>query len=115
MTLADDWTVVTADGSRASHWEHSVARHADGVWVLTAEDGGAAGLAPYGIVPVPPAGANARRLLATACGRHPRATDARRPPAAGRRDGAVPGRVRGGRRGPDQAAASTRVRLPAAA
>ena len=56
VTLADDWTVVTADGSRASHWEHSVARHADGVWVLTAEDGGAAGLAPYGIVPVPPAG-----------------------------------------------------------
>ncbi|MCT1551012.1 type I methionyl aminopeptidase [Brevibacterium casei] len=56
VTLADDWTVVTADGSRASHWEHSVARHADGVWVLTAADGGAAGLAPFGIVPVPPAG-----------------------------------------------------------
>ena len=53
-TLADDWTVVTADGSRASHWEHSVARHDGGVWVLTAADGGAAGLAPYGIVPVPP-------------------------------------------------------------
>lgn len=53
-TLADDWTVVTADGSRASHWEHSVARHDGGVWVLTASDGGAAGLAPYGIVPVPP-------------------------------------------------------------
>ena len=55
-TLADEWTVVTADGSRASHWEHSVTRHEDGVWVLTAEDGGAAGLAPFGIVPVPPAG-----------------------------------------------------------
>ncbi|RBP62397.1 methionine aminopeptidase type I [Brevibacterium sanguinis] len=52
-TLADDWTVVTADGSRASHWEHSVARHEGGVWVLTAEDGGAAGLAPFGITPVP--------------------------------------------------------------
>ena len=53
-TLDDGWTAVTADGSRASHWEHSVARHDDGVWVLTAEDGGAAGLAPYGITPVPP-------------------------------------------------------------
>jgi methionyl aminopeptidase len=56
-TLSDGWTVVTADGSRASHWEHSVARHGGGVWVLTAEDGGAAGLAPYGITPVPPADA----------------------------------------------------------
>lgn len=52
-TLADDWTVVTADGSRASHWEHSVARHAGGIWVLTAEDGGAEGLAPFGVTPVP--------------------------------------------------------------
>lgn len=54
VTLADDWTVVTDDGSRASHWEHSVARHDGGVWVLSAEDGGAAGLAPFGITPVPP-------------------------------------------------------------
>ncbi|GAA1843107.1 type I methionyl aminopeptidase [Brevibacterium marinum] len=54
ITLADDWTVVTEDGSRASHWEHSIARHDGGVWVLTAEDGGAAGLAPFGITPVPP-------------------------------------------------------------
>jgi methionyl aminopeptidase len=29
-----------------AHWEHSVAVHKDGIWVLTAEDGGAAGLAP---------------------------------------------------------------------
>ena len=49
----DDWTVTTVDGSDGSHWEHSVARHEDGIWVLTAEDGGAAGLAPFGIVPVP--------------------------------------------------------------
>lgn len=56
ITLDDDWTVVTADGSRASHWEHSVARHDGGVWVLTAEDGGASGLAPFGITPVPPQG-----------------------------------------------------------
>ena len=54
VTLADDWTVVTADGSRASHWEHSVARHDGGVWVLTAPDGGAAELAESGITPVPP-------------------------------------------------------------
>jgi methionyl aminopeptidase len=51
--LADDWTVATDDGSDAAHWEHSVAVHAGGIWVLTAVDGGAAGLAPFGIVPVP--------------------------------------------------------------
>lgn len=51
--LADDWTVATDDGSDAAHWEHSVAVHADGLWVLTAEDGGAAGLAPFGVVPRP--------------------------------------------------------------
>ncbi|MDQ0893222.1 methionyl aminopeptidase [Agromyces ramosus] len=49
----DDWTVTTSDGADAAHWEHSVAVHAGGIWVLTAEDGGAAGLAPHGIVPVP--------------------------------------------------------------
>ncbi|MCU1440789.1 MAG: type methionyl aminopeptidase [Rhodoglobus sp.] len=50
--LGDDWTVSTDDGADAAHWEHSVAVHADGLWVLTAEDGGAAGLAPFGVVPV---------------------------------------------------------------
>ena len=30
-----------------------VAVHADGIWVLTAHDGGAADLAPYGVIPVP--------------------------------------------------------------
>lgn len=39
-TLDDDWTVVTADGARAVHWEHSVAITEDGPWVLTAPDGG---------------------------------------------------------------------------
>lgn len=48
----DDWTVITEDGGMASHWEHSVAVHKDGIWVLTAHDGGAAGLAPFGITPV---------------------------------------------------------------
>jgi len=52
-TLADDWTVVSADGSRAAHWEHSIAVHEGGIWVLTAADGGAAGLEPFGITPAP--------------------------------------------------------------
>ena len=50
--LKDGWTVSSKDGSDASHWEHTVAVHDKGIWVLTAEDGGAAGLAPYGIKPV---------------------------------------------------------------
>ncbi|MGM7680272.1 type I methionyl aminopeptidase [Microbacterium sp. A94] len=49
----DEWTVSTIDDSDGSHWEHSVARHEGGIWVLTAADGGAAGLAPFGVVPVP--------------------------------------------------------------
>ena len=49
----DDWTVITEDGGMASHWEHSVAVHKDGIWVLTAHDGGAAGLAPFGVAPTP--------------------------------------------------------------
>lgn len=51
--LDDDWTVVTEDGQRAAHWEHTVALGQDGIWVLTAADGGAAGLAPFGITPAP--------------------------------------------------------------
>jgi methionyl aminopeptidase len=51
--LADEWTVSSKDGSDSSHWEHTVARHNGGIWVLTAEDGGVAGLAKYGITPVP--------------------------------------------------------------
>ena len=38
--LDDDWTVVTQDGSRAAHWENSVAVTDAGIWVLTALDGG---------------------------------------------------------------------------
>lgn len=49
----DDWTVTTEDGSDGAHWEHSVAVHDGGVWVLTAPDGGAEGLAPFGVTPVP--------------------------------------------------------------
>ncbi|MDZ3745169.1 type I methionyl aminopeptidase [Pseudoglutamicibacter cumminsii] len=50
-TLADDWTVVTTDGGRASQWEHTVLFHRGGIWVSTAEDGGAADLARYGVTP----------------------------------------------------------------
>jgi methionyl aminopeptidase len=49
VELDDGWTVVTKDGSRAAHFEHTVAITPQGPWVLTAEDGGAAGLAPYGV------------------------------------------------------------------
>ncbi|WP_066517821.1 type I methionyl aminopeptidase [Curtobacterium ammoniigenes] len=52
-TDPDGWTVRTLDGSDAAHWEHSVAVHAQGIWVLTASDGGAAGLEPLGVTPVP--------------------------------------------------------------
>jgi methionyl aminopeptidase len=41
VVLDDDWTVVTADGRQAAHWEHTVAVTPDGPWVLTARDGGA--------------------------------------------------------------------------
>jgi methionyl aminopeptidase len=47
--LEDGWTVVTKDGSRAAHFEHTVAITPEGPWVLTAEDGGVAGLAPFGV------------------------------------------------------------------
>lgn len=53
IVLDDDWTVAMADGKMSCQWEHSVAVHKDGIWVLTAEDGGAAGLKPFGITPVP--------------------------------------------------------------
>ena len=35
VELADGWTVVTADGGRAVHWEHTVAITEDGPRVLT--------------------------------------------------------------------------------
>jgi methionyl aminopeptidase len=46
--LADNWTVETIDGSLAAHWEHTVALLPDGLWVLTAEDGGRAELTARG-------------------------------------------------------------------
>jgi methionyl aminopeptidase len=53
QVLDDDWTVVTADGSRAAHWEHTVAVLESGIWVLTARDGGAARLAELGVTVAP--------------------------------------------------------------
>jgi methionyl aminopeptidase len=37
--LADQWTVVTADGSLSAHFEHTIALGEDGAEVLTARDG----------------------------------------------------------------------------
>ncbi len=39
-TGEDGWTVVTADGRAAAHWEHTFTVTAQGTWVLTAHDGG---------------------------------------------------------------------------
>jgi methionyl aminopeptidase len=36
-TLADGWSIATADGSRAAHFEHSIAITKDGPLILTAE------------------------------------------------------------------------------
>lgn len=44
--LDDGWTVVTADGTPAAHCEHTIAICEDGVFVLTAPDGGLARLGP---------------------------------------------------------------------
>ncbi|TIC81881.1 type I methionyl aminopeptidase [Nocardioides sp. GY 10127] len=50
--LEDEWTVVTVDGSRAAHFEHTFAVTEHGSWVLTALDGGEERLtalgAPFG-------------------------------------------------------------------
>lgn len=45
----DGWTVRTADGSWAAHWEHTVALMDDGPWVLTEPDGGRARLTAAGV------------------------------------------------------------------
>ncbi|MEU3555954.1 type I methionyl aminopeptidase [Streptomyces fragilis] len=51
--LADDWTVITTDGTWSSHWEHSVALTEQGPLVLTAPDAGRAKLAEHGITAAP--------------------------------------------------------------
>lgn len=49
VELDDRWTVVSADRSRAAHFEHTVAVMAEGLWVLTALDGGRAELEARGL------------------------------------------------------------------
>ncbi|GED99457.1 type I methionyl aminopeptidase [Gordonia crocea] len=39
--LDDDWTVITDDGTRAAHWEHTVAVTEDGPRILTTRPAGA--------------------------------------------------------------------------
>lgn len=39
VVLEDDWTVVTADGSPAAHWEHTVAATENGPRILTPRAG----------------------------------------------------------------------------
>lgn len=45
---SDDWTVATDDGSRASHWENTVAVTEAGLCVLTEVDGGQQRLSELG-------------------------------------------------------------------
>jgi methionyl aminopeptidase len=47
--LEDGWTVVTADGSMAAHFEHTFTLTRDGAWVLTALDGGEERLTALGV------------------------------------------------------------------
>jgi methionyl aminopeptidase len=47
--LDDEWTVVTRDGSRAAHYEHTFTLTESGAWVLTALDGGQARLEAMGV------------------------------------------------------------------
>lgn len=49
VVAADEWTVATADGSRAAHWEHTITVTRRGLWVLTALDGGEAELTARGL------------------------------------------------------------------
>jgi methionyl aminopeptidase len=49
IVLDDDWTVITADGSWAAHFEHTFTLTPQGTWVLTALDGGEAMLAELGV------------------------------------------------------------------
>ncbi|MBZ5739645.1 type I methionyl aminopeptidase [Nocardioides mangrovi] len=47
--LDDDWTVITTDGSRAAHFEHTFTVTPTGHWVLTAVDGGEEQLTALGV------------------------------------------------------------------
>jgi methionyl aminopeptidase len=49
LVAEDDWTIVTADGSWAAHFEHTFTLTPGGAWVLTALDGGEAKLTELGV------------------------------------------------------------------
>lgn len=49
VTHDDEWTVSTRDGKLACHWEHTITVTPNGLWVLTAEDGGEQQLAAMGV------------------------------------------------------------------
>ncbi len=49
VLLPDDWTVGTADGRWAAHFEHTFTLTPDGAWVLTALDGGEQRLRELGV------------------------------------------------------------------
>jgi methionyl aminopeptidase len=49
LLAEDDWTIVTADGSWAAHFEHTFTLTPEGPWILTAIDGGEAKLAELGV------------------------------------------------------------------
>jgi methionyl aminopeptidase len=49
MLLPDEWTVGTADGAWAAHYEHTFTLTPTGAWVLTALDGGESRLAEMGV------------------------------------------------------------------
>ncbi|HEX3706836.1 MAG TPA: type I methionyl aminopeptidase [Mycobacteriales bacterium] len=51
--LDDNWTVVTADGSRSAHFEHSFTMTEEGPWVLTAIDGGRERIAAISVAAAP--------------------------------------------------------------
>ena len=48
--LADDWTVMTDDGSLAAHFEHTFTLTPEGTWILTAIDAGEAKLKELGVL-----------------------------------------------------------------
>jgi len=47
--LADDWTVMTDDGSLAAHFEHTFTLTQQGTWILTAIDAGESKLKELGV------------------------------------------------------------------
>jgi len=49
LLAEDDWTIVTADGSWAAHFEHTFTLTPTGAWILTAVDGGETRLAELGV------------------------------------------------------------------